>query len=108
MATAQQITELAESLKEVLRADQYERITRIASTLSDEQRDKLFAKLNELQAANIAKMKHEIDVRQRMQGEYAAYQKQEQASANKEAEAADQATADAEAERLLEELNHLN
>lgn len=107
MSKTEQLLELANKLKGVLREDQLERILRIAPSLNEENSAKLFTKLSELQEKNLEKMKHEIDIRQRMQGAFEAHQKQNKAAGVRAAEAQERVEADVEAERLLEELNNL-
>lgn len=107
MATAAQVVELAGTLKGMLRDDQATRIVAIAPNLSSDQLERLHAKLTELQAIQMSSMKHEIDVRQRMQSAYKAHQAHEKIDALKAAEVTERAEADAEADRLLEELNQL-
>jgi hypothetical protein len=107
MITAEQLIELAEKLSGVLREDQLERIRKIASTLSDEQREKLHAKLMNLDQARSTNEQHEIDVRQKMNAAYKEFEGHKKTEAIKAEESKDRLEADAEAERLLEELNNL-
>jgi|GEM_PF-4443056 len=107
MLTSNQVIELAESLTGVLREDQLKRILKIADALSEDQLTRLHAKLTELQAVHIEAMKKEIDVRQRMNAEFEAYKKRKKTAGLKKEEAKERAEADAEADRLLEELNSL-
>ncbi|MFT7184188.1 MAG: hypothetical protein ACI9QC_000522 [Oceanicoccus sp.] len=107
MHTSEQILELANSLKGTLKDEQVARITKIAANLSSDQAEKLHAKLMELQTAHIEKMKKEIDVRQRMNAEFKAFNSHKQTANIKAEEAKEQVEANAEADRLLEELNQL-
>lgn len=107
MATVEEVLKLAESLKGVLREGQLERIQNVVPKVGEEQLQKLHGKLMELEKIHIKSMKHEIEVRQKVNAAYKAHQAKEKTVALKTAESQERAAAEAEAARLLEELNQL-
>lgn len=107
MPTPEELIALADSLKGVLRDEQIERIHRIAVKMPEDKRAELHATLEKLQTKHVEKMKGELDTRQAMQGLYEAKQKQKTTQALHDAEEQEHLESEAEAERLLNELNQL-
>jgi len=107
MPTPEELIALTDSLKGVLRDEQIERIHRIANKMPEDKRAELHATLKRLQKKHVEEMQKELDTRQAMQGLYEAKQKEKTTQALHAAEEQEHLESEAEAERLLQELNQL-